>query len=64
METRDHVSEKMLIESQDDEAVFSGSEDGKDDADAVNDVSKDKLVKAVKPKGAAKGKAKAPAKKK
>jgi hypothetical protein len=42
--------------------VFSGSEDGKDDGDEVNDVSKDKLVKEVKPKGAAaKGKAAAKA---
>ena len=50
--------------AQEDEAVFSGSDDGKDDGDDVNAVGKDKLVKEVKPKGGgAKAKAKAAPKK-
>lgn len=39
---------------QEDEAVPDGSSDkaDDDDEDEVNDVAKDKLIKAVKPKGA------------
>lgn len=55
---------KLLTGLQEDEPVpdepSDRGEDGDegDDDEGVNDLSKDKLIKAVKPKGAGKGKAK------